>query len=49
MGLMIYLIWLGGAFCSPQKTVGFWARVFWPVEVGSAIAEWAFDRDGYTP
>ena len=36
--LVIYLIYAGGLSALPEKKIGFWRRVFWPVAIGEYLA-----------
>jgi hypothetical protein len=45
MSLFICFVWSGGIFADWRKKKGWLDRVFWPVDLGQKLAQWAWRND----
>lgn len=42
MEMFITAIYIGGMFALEGEKIGFWNRVFWPMNLGEMLAAWAW-------
>lgn len=37
MSFLAWMIYVGGACAMPKRKIGFWRRVWWPIELGEVL------------